>query len=70
MLDYLSNRPHIGVVFGMSSGFFYSIGDFLTKDTTLKAMSDMGIYLGVIVAFISLFAKVLEVSRHFNKRRK
>lgn len=65
--QYLNNRPHIGVIGGMSSGFFYFIKDVFFNDNILKLMSGVGVYLGVAVAFISLLAKVLEIRKHFKK---
>jgi hypothetical protein len=63
MIDTLNNKPVIGVVSGIGSGIMYYIKVALTDDVVLKAVASAGVYIGIIVACMSFYAKRLEIKK-------
>lgn len=67
MTTLLNNKPVIGAVSGMGSGFLYSVKTLLTDDGILKYVAGAGIYLGAAVAVLTLFLRALEIRKNLKK---
>lgn len=70
MTTLLNNKPVIGVVSGASSWGLYEIKELLTNDGILKYVAGAGIWLGIAVAVMTLYLRVLEIRKVHKKSNK
>lgn len=72
--NYLNHKPAIGIAGGFSSGVILTVQSFLTDESLLKIVAAVGVWLGALVAFVTLLAKVIslvrEMSFYFKKIKK
>lgn len=65
MTDTLNNKPIIGAISGLGSGILYGLKTLLTSDDILKWIAGAGIWLGLIVAFMTAYLRMQEIiKRH------
>jgi hypothetical protein len=67
MTALLNNKPIIGAVAGSVSWVLYVIKQLLTDDTILKYIAGTGIWLGIIIALLTIYLKLLEIKRTHKK---
>lgn len=57
---YLSNHPVVGIASGFGSGMILTIQSFFTNEVILKIVAGCGVWLGAIVALLTLILKTIE----------
>ena len=60
LLTYLNHKPAIGVISGFSSGVLLSVQSFITDETVLKVVAALGVWLGAIVAGLTVILKIVD----------
>ena len=63
MFELLNNKPQIGVISGFASWIMYVLKEAFTNDAFLKMVAGFGIWLGLIVAVLSIWAKLIEIKK-------
>ena len=63
MTVLLSNKPIIGSIAGFFSWLLYILKELLTNDTILKYIAGTGIWLGILIALLTLYLRIMEVRR-------
>lgn len=63
-IDFLADKPQIGMFSGFGSGAILSIQIFITDESLLKLVAACGVWLGALVALVTLIIKSIEL---FNK---
>jgi hypothetical protein len=63
MFDLLNNKPQIGVISGLGSWIMYILQEVFTNDAFLKIVAGFGIWLGLIVAVLSVWSKLIEIKK-------
>jgi hypothetical protein len=58
--DYLSDHPQIGLFSGFGSGLFLAITSFFTNEAVIKAVGICGVWLGFLIAIMTVFIKFFE----------
>lgn len=61
MFTYINNKPQTGVIAGIGSGLIYFIKTLLTDDLILKVVAGIGIWIGLVVALLTMVLKVIEI---------
>jgi uncharacterized membrane protein len=61
MASHYLHKPTIGMVSGFGSGILLSIQQFVTDENILKIVAGVGIFLGAMVAFLTVILKLIEV---------
>lgn len=61
--DSLSHHPYIGMASGFGSGLFLIITSFFTDESVIKVIGICGVWLGFIIAVLTLFIKLFEIMR-------
>lgn len=61
-LNFLCERPSIGMAGGFGSGFLLSIQSILSDENTLKMIAGLGAIFGTVVAGITVVLKGMELS--------
>jgi hypothetical protein len=60
-LIYLKQNPIIGVASGFSSGIILTIEGFLVDETILRLVAATGVWMGAMVAFLTLSLKAIQL---------
>jgi hypothetical protein len=68
MIDILNQKPAIGIAGGLTSGILYLLKELFTDDLVLKWIAGMGIWMGLIVATLTVWLRVIEISKQKNDR--
>ena len=63
MTNILNDKPAIGIIAGFTSWLWYFIKVLFTDDVLLKWVAGLGIWLGVIVAFLTAYLRVIEIRK-------
>lgn len=61
MITYLQNKPAVGAIGGFMGGFFGAALDFMTNDKVLHGISICGIWMGFLIAFVTIIVKIIEL---------
>lgn len=61
MTDTLNSKPLIGFMSGIGSGILYALKVLLTDDDVLKLIAGAGIWIGLLVALLSAYLKLVEI---------
>ncbi len=61
MTTILNDKPVIGIIAGFTSWALYFLKTLFTDDTLLKWVAGAGIWLGVIVALLTVYLRILEI---------
>ena len=61
ILDYLNQKPTIGIFSGFGSGVILSVQSFITDEYILKLVAALGVWLGMLVAALTLVLKCVEL---------
>lgn len=61
--DYLSDHPQIGAFSGLGSGVFLAITSFFTNEAVIKNIGICGVWLGFIIAVMTVFIKIFELTK-------
>lgn len=57
----LSDNPEIGISAGFGSGVVFSVQQLVTDENVLKIVAGIGIFLGALVAFLTVILKFIEL---------
>lgn len=68
MTAILNEKPAIGIIAGFTSWGLYFIKTLFTDDLLLKWVAGIGIWLGVIVALLTFYLRVMEIRKQKNDR--
>jgi hypothetical protein len=63
MTALLNNKPVIGTFAGFFSWGLYVIKQLLTNDTVLKYIAGTGIWLGILVALLTVYLRLIEIKK-------
>jgi len=63
MTNILNDKPIIGIIAGFTSWLLYFIKQLFTNDLVLKCMAGIGIWLGVIVALLTVYLRIIEIRK-------
>lgn len=63
MTTILNDRPVIGIIAGFTSWVLYFLKQLFTNDELLKWIAGAGIWLGVIVALLTVYLRIIEIRR-------
>ena len=63
MITILNQRPAIGIAGGFTSGILYFLKTLFTDDAVLKWVAGLGIWMGLIVAFLTVWLRVIEIRK-------
>jgi hypothetical protein len=63
MTTILNDKPVIGIIAGLTSWILYFLKELFTDDELLKWVAGAGIWLGVIVALLTVYLRILEIRR-------
>ncbi|HEY4326153.1 MAG TPA: hypothetical protein VGN20_19355 [Mucilaginibacter sp.] len=63
MIDILNQKPVIGIAGGLTSGILYLLKELFTNDLVLKWVAGMGIWMGLIVAALTVWLRVIEIRK-------
>ncbi|HEY4326402.1 MAG TPA: hypothetical protein VGN20_20630 [Mucilaginibacter sp.] len=70
MINFLNQKPVVGMLGGMGSGILYVIKTLLTDDDILKWIAGAGIWFGLFVAILTVCLRVMEIWRKFKEPKK
>jgi len=68
MTTILNEKPAIGITAGFTSWALYFIKTLFTDDTLLKWVAGIGIWLGVIVALLTVYLRLMEIRKQHHDR--
>jgi hypothetical protein len=60
--DYLNEHPSVGVLSGFGSGVMLSVQNFFMDEHYLHFVAAMGVWLGTMVAGLTLFLKLCDLA--------
>jgi hypothetical protein len=63
MTSVLNDKPVIGIIAGFTSWVLYFLKELFTDDELLKWIAGVGIWLGVIVALLTVYLRVIEIRK-------
>jgi len=63
MITILNQRPAIGIFSGFTSGVLYFLKTVFTDDLVLKWIAGMGIWMGLLVALLTVWLRVIEIRK-------
>jgi cyanate permease len=63
MIDILNQKPAIGIAGGLTSGILYLLKELFTDDLILKWIAGLGIWMGLIVAALTVWLRVIEIRK-------
>lgn len=63
MIDILNQKPEIGILGGLTSGFLYLLKEIFTDDIILKWIAGLGIWMGLIVAMLTVWLRIIEIRK-------
>jgi hypothetical protein len=63
MIDILNQKPEIGIAGGFTSGLLYLLKELFTDDLVLKWLAGLGIWMGLIVAVLTVWLRVIEIRK-------
>ena len=63
MTTILNDKPVIGIIAGFTSWALYFIKVLFTDDLLLKWVAGLGIWLGVIVALLTVYLRIMEIRK-------
>ena len=63
MITLLESKPHIGIIGGIGGGAGYYIQQALTNDDYLKYAAGAGVWLGIIAAILTIWARIINIRR-------
>lgn len=69
MINTLNDKPVIGMIAGAFSGTVYIIKSFLTDDDILKYAAGVSIWIGLLVALLTAYLKVMEIARKHEEKK-
>jgi hypothetical protein len=64
MTTLLNQKPAIGVASGITSGILYFLKSLFTDDLILKWVAGLGIWMGLIVALLTVWLRVIEIRKN------
>jgi hypothetical protein len=64
MTTILNDKPVIGIIAGFTSWALYFLRELFTDDALLKWVAGAGIWLGVIVALLTAYLRIIEIRRN------
>ncbi|MFI5138213.1 MAG: hypothetical protein ACHQIM_10325 [Sphingobacteriales bacterium] len=64
MTTLLNQKPAIGIFSGISSGILYFLKSLFTDDLILKWVAGLGIWMGLIVALLTVWLRVIEIRKN------
>jgi len=64
MTAILNQKPAIGIVSGFTSGFLYFLKSLFTNDLILKWVAGLGIWMGLIVALLTVWLRIIEIRKN------
>jgi hypothetical protein len=70
LLNYLTEKPIIGGIGGISSGGFLFIRSFLLDEKILQLVSALGVYAGFTLCFLTILLKLIEILSKFKTKTK
>ncbi|HEY2583051.1 MAG TPA: hypothetical protein VGI43_14655 [Mucilaginibacter sp.] len=63
MTSILNQKPAIGIAGGLTSGILYLLKELFTDDLILKWVAGLGIWMGLIVAALTVWLRVIEIRK-------
>jgi hypothetical protein len=66
MIDILNQKPEIGIASGFTSGLLYLLKELFTDDLVLKWLAGLGIWMGLIVAVLTVWLRIIEIRKQKN----
>ena len=63
MTTILNDKPVIGIIAGFTSWALYFLKELFTDDVLLKWVAGVGIWLGVIVALLTVYLRIIEIRK-------
>jgi hypothetical protein len=63
MTTLLNSKPVLGSIAGFASTIIYVIRELLTNDTILKYIAGLGIWLGILIALLTVYLRIVEIRR-------
>jgi hypothetical protein len=63
MINILNQNPIIGIASGLTSGILYLLKVLFTDDLVLKWIAGLGIWMGLIVAMLTVWLRVIEIRK-------
>ena len=63
MTSILNQKPAIGIAGGLTSGILYILKELFTDDQVLKWVAGLGIWMGLIVAALTVWLRVIEIRK-------
>jgi hypothetical protein len=63
MTNILNQTPVIGIAGGLASGILYLLKELFTDDMILKWVAGLGIWMGLFVAVLTLWLRIIEISK-------
>jgi hypothetical protein len=63
MINILNQKPEIGIAGGLTSGVLYLLKKLFTDDLVLKWVAGLGIWMGLIVAMLTVWLRVMEIRK-------
>jgi hypothetical protein len=61
MINILNQKPVIGIAGGFGSGILYILKKLFTDDRILKWVAGLGMWMGLIVAALTVWLRVIEI---------
>jgi hypothetical protein len=69
MISVLNQKPAIGIASGITSGLLYFLKMLFTDDFILKWVAGLGIWMGLIVALLTVWLRVTEIRKNCKKEQ-
>jgi len=63
MITLLENKPHIGIIGGIGGGTGYYLQQALTNDVFLKYIAGASVWLGIIAAILTIWARIINIRK-------
>ena len=70
LLNYLSEKPTIGIISGFSSAGLASIQTFMLDENILKIVASLGAFGGLIVCFLTIVSLTLSIYHRIKRNEK
>jgi len=64
MITILNQKPAIGITGGLTSGILYFLKSLFTNDLVLKWVAGLGIWMGLIVAMLTVWLRITEIKKN------
>ena len=68
MYNFLSKHPEFGIGSGVLSKIIFDFTYFLTDESFIKIVSNIGIYAGTLVALLTAIIKIKDLAKQYQKK--